>query len=96
MIFNKILIVFWDENIQMKDVTSANHDHLVRFLGACVDHPNICILSEHCPKKSLYEKQFQTLFKIYSHNRQTPKFFISPEGLLFDTFFELRKFKKNF
>ena len=34
----------------MKDL---HHDHLVRFIGACVDAPHCCILTEYCPKGSL-------------------------------------------
>ena len=36
----------------MKDL---QHDHLVRFCGACVDPPNSCILTEYCPKGSLQD-----------------------------------------
>lgn len=34
----------------MKDVS---HDHLVRFIGACVSAPNGCLLTEYCPRGSL-------------------------------------------
>lgn len=37
---------------QMKDI---QHDHLVRFYGACVDPPNCSILTEYCPKGSLQD-----------------------------------------
>lgn len=36
----------------MKDI---QHEHLVRFYGACVDPPNCCILTEYCPKGSLQD-----------------------------------------
>lgn len=36
----------------MKDL---QHDHLVRFYGACVDAPDCCILTEYCPKGSLQD-----------------------------------------
>lgn len=35
---------------QMKDL---QNDHIVRFIGACIDYPNQCILTEYCPKGSL-------------------------------------------
>lgn len=37
---------------QMKDI---QHEHLVRFYGACVDTPNCSILTEYCPKGSLQD-----------------------------------------
>lgn len=35
---------------QMRDL---QNDHIVRFIGACIDPPNQCILTEYCPKGSL-------------------------------------------
>lgn len=40
-----LLLVF-----QMRDL---RHDNLVQFIGACVDSPNICIVTQYCPKGSL-------------------------------------------
>lgn len=37
---------------QMKDL---QHEHLVRFVGACIDAPDCCILTEYCPKGSLQD-----------------------------------------
>ena len=36
----------------MKDI---NHDHLVRFIGACIDPPNCCLITEYCPRGSLQD-----------------------------------------
>ena len=36
--------------LQMKDL---QNDHIVRFLGACIDYPNQSLLTEYCPKGSL-------------------------------------------
>lgn len=36
----------------MKDL---QHEHLVRFVGACIEQPNCCILTEYCPKGSLQD-----------------------------------------
>ena len=31
------------------------NDHIVRFIGACIDPPNQCILTEYCNKGSLQD-----------------------------------------
>ncbi|XP_072503134.1 atrial natriuretic peptide receptor 1 isoform X6 [Notamacropus eugenii] len=36
----------------MRDV---QNEHLTRFVGACTDPPNICILTEYCPRGSLQD-----------------------------------------
>lgn len=36
----------------MKDL---HHEHLVRFIGACVDPPHCCFLTEYCPRGSLQD-----------------------------------------
>lgn len=36
----------------MKDL---QNDHVVRFIGACIDIPNRCLLTEYCPKGSLQD-----------------------------------------
>ncbi|KAK7465933.1 hypothetical protein BaRGS_00037511 [Batillaria attramentaria] len=36
----------------MKDL---QNDHIVRFVGACIDYPNQCLLTEYCPKGSLQD-----------------------------------------
>lgn len=41
---------FFSCSAQMKDL---QHDHLVRFYGACVEPPHCCLLTEYCPKGSL-------------------------------------------
>ncbi|KTG02253.1 hypothetical protein cypCar_00004472, partial [Cyprinus carpio] len=38
--------------IQMRDV---HNEHLTRFIGACIDPPNICIVTEYCPRGSLQD-----------------------------------------
>lgn len=37
-------------SLQMRDI---QFNHLTRFIGACVDPPNICIVTEYCPRGSL-------------------------------------------
>lgn len=36
----------------MKDIS---HDHLVTFIGACIEPPHVCILTDFCSKGSLWE-----------------------------------------
>ena len=39
---------------EMDILSNARHDHIVRFLGGCVQPDNLCILFEFCPQ-SLYD-----------------------------------------
>ncbi|GLV34372.1 uncharacterized protein CBL_00299 [Carabus blaptoides fortunei] len=41
--------------IRLKQMKDLQHDHLVKFHGACIDPPNCCILTEYCPKGSLQD-----------------------------------------
>lgn len=34
----------------MRDV---QNEHLTRFIGSCIDPPNMCIITEYCPRGSL-------------------------------------------
>lgn len=36
--------------LQMRDI---QFNHLTRFIGACIDPPNVCIVTEYCPRGSL-------------------------------------------
>ena len=47
---HKICLVFFI--FQMRDL---QNDHIVRFIGACIDPPNQCILTEYCNKGSLQD-----------------------------------------
>ncbi|XP_078473475.1 atrial natriuretic peptide receptor 1-like [Lampetra planeri] len=38
---------------EMKHMRDVQNDHLTRFVGACIDPPNICIVTEYCPRGSL-------------------------------------------
>ena len=37
------------------------HDNLNPFIGACVDSPNICVISQYCPKGSLQVSEMGSL-----------------------------------
>ena len=39
--------------IELKQMKDLQHDHLVRFVGACLDHSNPLIVTEYCPRGSL-------------------------------------------
>ncbi len=39
-------------DFQLKD---THHDHLVRFIGACVESPLCALLTEYCPRGSLQD-----------------------------------------
>ncbi|OAF69831.1 hypothetical protein A3Q56_02426, partial [Intoshia linei] len=39
--------------IEIRNLRSMQNDHIVRFIGLCIDYPNQCILREFCPKGSL-------------------------------------------
>lgn len=39
--------------MELKRMKDLQHDHVTRFMGACVDFPNYCIVTEYCPKGSL-------------------------------------------
>lgn len=41
--------------LELKKMKDLQHEHLVRFFGACVDQPGSCILTEYCPKGSLQD-----------------------------------------
>ncbi|KAM9309583.1 atrial natriuretic peptide receptor 1-like [Pholidichthys leucotaenia] len=40
---------------ELKHIRDVQNEHLTRFIGACIDHPNICIITEYCPRGSLQD-----------------------------------------
>uniref|UniRef100_A0A8B9JI87 Guanylate cyclase n=1 Tax=Astyanax mexicanus TaxID=7994 RepID=A0A8B9JI87_ASTMX len=40
---------------ELKHMRDVQNEHLNRFIGACIDAPNICILTEYCPRGSLQD-----------------------------------------
>ncbi|KAJ8290051.1 hypothetical protein GJAV_G00008170 [Gymnothorax javanicus] len=40
---------------ELKHIRDVQSDHLTRFIGACIDPPNICIITEYCPRGSLQD-----------------------------------------
>nr|QNG40927.1 ANPR-like 4 [Placozoa sp. H4] len=41
--------------IELKQVRDLNHDNINPFVGACIDVPNICIVTQYCNKGSLQD-----------------------------------------
>ncbi|XP_070536698.1 atrial natriuretic peptide receptor 1-like isoform X2 [Ptychodera flava] len=41
--------------LELKRRKDAEHNHVVRFIGACVDSPNVAIITEYCPKGGLQD-----------------------------------------
>ncbi|GFN88712.1 guanylate cyclase [Plakobranchus ocellatus] len=41
--------------LEIKKMKDLQNDHIVRFIGSCIDPPNLCILTEYCPKGSLQD-----------------------------------------
>lgn len=44
----------------MKDL---QHYHLAKFYGACLEYPNLCLLTEYCPRGSLFDLLKKNRFK---------------------------------
>ncbi|XP_034021190.1 atrial natriuretic peptide receptor 1-like [Thalassophryne amazonica] len=40
---------------ELKHMRDIQNEHLTRFIGACVDPPNICIITEYCSRGSLQD-----------------------------------------
>ncbi|XP_062847629.1 atrial natriuretic peptide receptor 1 [Trichomycterus rosablanca] len=40
---------------ELKHMRDVQNDHVTRFIGACIDPPNICIITEYCPRGSLQD-----------------------------------------
>uniref|UniRef100_A0A7N6BMN8 Guanylate cyclase n=1 Tax=Anabas testudineus TaxID=64144 RepID=A0A7N6BMN8_ANATE len=41
--------------LELKHMRDVQFNHLTRFIGACIDPPNICIITEYCPRGSLQD-----------------------------------------
>ncbi|XP_072317472.1 atrial natriuretic peptide receptor 1 [Eucyclogobius newberryi] len=40
---------------ELKHMRDVQNEHLTRFIGACIDPSNICIITEYCPRGSLQD-----------------------------------------
>ncbi|ELU18794.1 hypothetical protein CAPTEDRAFT_180115 [Capitella teleta] len=43
------------DHVELKTMREINHENLNGFVGACVDPPNICIVTKYCSKGSLQD-----------------------------------------
>lgn len=41
--------------LEVKRMKDLQHDHVVRFIGVCVESPHCCLITEYCPKGSLQD-----------------------------------------
>ncbi|XP_023219698.1 atrial natriuretic peptide receptor 1-like [Centruroides sculpturatus] len=41
--------------LELKRMKDLQHNHIVRFLGACLDPPHCCLVTEYCPRGSLQD-----------------------------------------
>ena len=42
-----------DVLLELKEVSDLTHQNVNTFVGACIDNPNICLLTQYCNKGSL-------------------------------------------
>ncbi|GAB1607356.1 atrial natriuretic peptide receptor 1-like isoform X2 [Argonauta hians] len=55
--------------MEIKRMKDLSNDYIVRFIGSCIDPPNMCLLIEYCPKGSLQdvleneEMKLDTMFR---------------------------------
>ncbi|XP_033630930.1 receptor-type guanylate cyclase Gyc76C-like [Asterias rubens] len=54
-IFKRHIDINREVKKELKILRDVRHPHLNQFIGACIDSPNICIISEYCPKGSLQD-----------------------------------------
>uniref|UniRef100_A0A3Q2CF36 Guanylate cyclase n=1 Tax=Cyprinodon variegatus TaxID=28743 RepID=A0A3Q2CF36_CYPVA len=40
---------------ELKHMRDVHNEHLTRFIGACLDPPHMCIITEYCPRGSLQD-----------------------------------------
>uniref|UniRef100_A0A8C6SE05 Guanylate cyclase n=1 Tax=Neogobius melanostomus TaxID=47308 RepID=A0A8C6SE05_9GOBI len=43
--------------MELKHMRDVQFNHLTRFIGACIDPPNICIVTEYCPRGDILENE---------------------------------------
>ncbi|XP_070535597.1 atrial natriuretic peptide receptor 1-like isoform X2 [Ptychodera flava] len=41
--------------LELKHMRDIHHSNITSFIGACIDYPHICTLTEYCPKGSLQD-----------------------------------------
>ena len=56
--------------IELKRMKDLQHDHLVRFVGACLDHSQPFLVTEYCPRGSLQDTSCQRTFAKFHSGRR--------------------------
>ncbi|XP_044740931.1 atrial natriuretic peptide receptor 1 [Chrysoperla carnea] len=49
--------------LELKRMKDLQHYHLAKFYGACLEYPNLCLLTEYCPRGSLFDLLKKNRFK---------------------------------
>ncbi|KTG47660.1 hypothetical protein cypCar_00002058 [Cyprinus carpio] len=81
---------------ELKHMRDVQNEHLTRFIGACIDPPNICILSEYCPRGSLQGMVFLHNSVIVSHgNLKSSNCVVDSRFVLKITDYGLESFHKE-
>ncbi|ELU04879.1 hypothetical protein CAPTEDRAFT_138341, partial [Capitella teleta] len=55
MLTRTSLVLTRGDHLELKNMREINHENLNPFIGACVEPPNICILTKYCTKGSLQD-----------------------------------------
>uniref|UniRef100_A0A3Q2EHI6 guanylate cyclase n=1 Tax=Cyprinodon variegatus TaxID=28743 RepID=A0A3Q2EHI6_CYPVA len=69
---------------ELKHMRDVQNEHLTRFIGACIDSPNICVITEYCPRGSLQVStpvRFLSIYHIFWTIERTK--YIKPHPLHF-------------
>ncbi|ELU13548.1 hypothetical protein CAPTEDRAFT_146841 [Capitella teleta] len=49
------LLLTREDLIEVKQLLDMSHDNVNAFIGACIEQPNMCVLTAYCPKGSLQD-----------------------------------------
>lgn len=50
--------------LEFKDISEVQHQNINAFVGACIDNPNICLLTQYCNKGSLQDVLYNEDIKL--------------------------------
>ncbi|KAK2143904.1 hypothetical protein LSH36_801g03048 [Paralvinella palmiformis] len=82
--------------MQFKKMRDLQNDHIVRFIGVCIDQPNQCILTEYCQKGSLQGMAYLHSSDIRSHgNMKSSNCVVDSRFVLKITDFGLHSLRHN-
>ncbi|XP_077983157.1 atrial natriuretic peptide receptor 1-like [Glandiceps talaboti] len=55
MVNKKSIVLDREQLLELRMMKESQHDNLCKFIGVCIDQPNICIVTEYCAKGSLLD-----------------------------------------